>query len=191
MVARGTQSTGGSVGSVDIDELDLRIIGAMQVDSRRSVADISRAIGAPKSTVQRRLDALIRSRVIMATTYVDSARLGLPIHVHLNLRIDLARYDDAVAEIVALTEVRWVAATTGSFDLVAEGFFASPDHLHEFIRQKLAPIPGVTSVETSVILKLEKFSFNWDEIRREADQRQLPHIPLAGSPRPEGVSGMD
>ena len=191
MVARETQATGGSVGSVDIDELDLRIIGAMQVDGRRSVADICRAIGAPKSTVQRRLDALIRNHVIMVTTYVDSARLGLPIHVHLNLRIDLTRYDDAVAEIVALTEVRWVAATTGSFDLVAEGFFASPDHLHEFIREKLAPIPGVTSVETSVILKLEKFSFNWDEIRHEADQHQLPHIPLAGSPRPERVSGMD
>jgi Lrp/AsnC family transcriptional regulator for asnA, asnC and gidA len=168
-------------GPIEVDDLDLQIIGAMQVDGRRSIADVSREIGAPKSTIQRRLEALIRNRVIMVTTYVDSAKLGVPIHVHLNLRIDLAKYDLAVRQIVALTEVRWVAATTGPFDIVAEGFFASPDHLHEFIRGKLSQIPGVTSVETSVILKLEKFSFNWDEIRREADQHQLPHIPLAGS----------
>ena len=167
-------------GRVEVDDLDLQIIGAMQVDGRRSIADVSRELGVPKSTIQRRLDALIRSQVIMVTTYVDSAKLGLPIHVHLNLRIDLAQYDAAVREVVALTEARWVAATTGPFDLVAEGFFASPDHLHEFIREKLSQIPGVTSVETSIILKLEKFSFNWDEIRREADQHQLPHIPLAG-----------
>jgi Lrp/AsnC family transcriptional regulator for asnA, asnC and gidA len=166
---------------VVVDDLDLRIIGAMQADGRRSIADISRELDAPKSTIQRRLDALIRNRVIMVTTYVDSAKLGLPIHVHLHLRIDLAQYDPAVRAIAALTEVRWVAATTGPIDIVAEGFFASPDHLHQFIREKVAQIPGVTSVETSVILKLEKFSFNWDEIRREADQHQLPHIPLAGS----------
>lgn len=181
----------GPGGSIEIDDLDLRIIGAMQVDGRRSIADMSRELGAPKSTIQRRLDALIRERVIMVTTYVDSAKLGLPIHVHLNLRIDLAQYDEAIREIVRLTEVRWVAITTGPFDLVAEGFFASPDHLHEFIREKLAPIPGVTSVETSVILKLEKFSFNWDEIRHQADQHQLPHIPLAGSGAHIGHSGVD
>jgi Lrp/AsnC family transcriptional regulator for asnA, asnC and gidA len=169
----------GSQRGAAIDELDLRIIGALQVDGRRPVVDIARELGVPKSTVQRRLDALIRDRVIMIAAYADSAKLGLGIHVHLNLRLDLARYQEALDAIVALPNVRWVAITTGPADVVAEAYFASPNHLHEFIRNDLAPIQGVTAVETSVILSVEKFTFHWDTLRREADEHVLSHIRLS------------
>jgi Lrp/AsnC family transcriptional regulator, regulator for asnA, asnC and gidA len=161
-----------------VDDLDLRIIGALQVDGRRSILDISRELGEPRSTVKRRLDNLIRNRVIMVTAYVDSAKLGLPIHVHLNMRIAMESYAEALAEIVKLTEIRWIAATTGPADIVAEGFFASPDHLHDFIKNRLSAINGIRSVETSLILSLEKFTFHWDEIRAAADQYVPAHIPL-------------
>ncbi len=162
-----------------LDDLDLRIIGALQVDGRRSVVDIARQLGVPKSTVQRRLDALIRNRVIMIAAYADSAKLGLPIHVHLNLHVDLAHLQEVLDAVVALDEVRWVAVTTGPADIVAEGFFASPDHLNEFIRTKLAPIRGITRAETSVLLSIEKFTFHWDAMRRLADQATRSHIPLS------------
>jgi Lrp/AsnC family transcriptional regulator, regulator for asnA, asnC and gidA len=164
---------------VTIDDLDLRIIGALQTDGRRPVVDIARELGVPKSTVQRRLDALIRERVIMIAAYADSAKLGLGIHVHLNLRLDLARYQQALDAIVSLPQVRWVAITTGPADVVAEAYFASPNHLHEFIKYDLAPIEGVTGVETSVILSVEKFTFHWDALRREADQHVLAHVRLS------------
>src|SRR5687767_8487314 len=125
---------------VAIDELDLRIIAELEVDGRRPAVEIARVLDVPKSTVQRRLDALIRNRVIMIAPFADSAKLGLSIHAHLNLNVDLAQYQEALEAVVALPEVRWVAATTGPADIVAEGFFASPEHLHHFIKHKLAPI---------------------------------------------------
>lgn len=120
--------------SVQVDELDLKIIGALQVDGRRPVAEIARQIGMSKSTVQRRLDTLIRDRVIMIAAYADSAKLGLGIHVHLNLRVDLSAYQRVTDAVAALTEVRWVAVTTGPADIVVEAYFASSNHLHEFIK---------------------------------------------------------
>lgn len=165
-------------GRTTIDDLDLRIIGALQVDGRRPVVDIARELGVPKSTVQRRLDALIRDRVIMIAAYADSAKLGLGIHVHLNLRLDLEYYQEALDAIVALPHVRWVAVTTGPADVVAEAYFASPNHLHEFIKNDLAPIKGITAVETSVILSVEKIAFHWDALRRQAEQHVLPHVRL-------------
>lgn len=168
----------GSTTSIAIDDLDLRIIGALQMDGRRPVVDIARELDVPKSTVQRRLDALIRDQVIMIAAYADSSKLGLGIHVHLNLRLELAHYQEALDAIVALPHVRWVASTTGPADVVAEAYFASPNHLHEFIKNDLAPIVGITAVETSVILSVEKFAFHWDVLRREADQHVLSHVRL-------------
>jgi Lrp/AsnC family transcriptional regulator, regulator for asnA, asnC and gidA len=179
--ARATAAADGRAGQARVDELDLRIIGALQVDGRRPAVEIARELGVPKSTVQRRLDTLIRERVVMIAAYADSAKLGLSMHVHLNLRVELAHYQDVLDAVVGLTEVRWVAVTTGPADIVAEAYFSSSNHLHEFIRTKLAPIPGITGVDTSVILSVEKFTFQWDALRREADHYVLPHVRLSAA----------
>jgi Lrp/AsnC family transcriptional regulator, regulator for asnA, asnC and gidA len=165
--------------AVEIDDIDLKIIGALQIDGRRPVADIGRAIGVPKSTVQRRLDALIRHGVIMVAAYADSSKLGLGIHVHLNIRVELAAFQEVIDAVSALTEVRWLAVTTGPADIVAEAYFASSSHLKEFVKDKLAPIRGITSVETSVILSVEKLTFHWDALLREAAQHSPPHVRLS------------
>jgi Lrp/AsnC family transcriptional regulator for asnA, asnC and gidA len=143
------------------------------------VASIARELGVPKSTVQRRLDALIRERIIMIAAHADSARLGLNIHAQINLSVDLAHYQSVVDAIRALTEVHWLAVVTGSKDLVAEGYFASATHLHEFIREKLAPIPGIQRIETSVILRVEKLSFHWDALLREAARHVYPDVRVS------------
>lgn len=165
----------------EVDDLDLRIIGALQVDGRRPVAEIARELVVPKSTVQRRLDALIRDRVIQVAAYADSGKLGLGMHVHLNLKVDLARFQDVIDAVGALTEVRWLAVMTGQHDLVAEAYFASAAHLHEFVRDKLAPIPGLQSLETAVILSVEKITFHWDALLREASRHTYPHVQLGAS----------
>jgi DNA-binding Lrp family transcriptional regulator len=161
-----------------VDDLDLRIIGALQQDGRRAVVEIARDLGVPKSTVQRRLDALIRDEVIRIAAYADSEKLGLGIHVHFNLRLDLSRYQQAIDEVAQLVEVRWLAVTTGPSDIVAEAYFASPTHLDQFIRTKLSAIKGVTSVETAVILSVEKLAFHWDALIREAADQSVPHVRM-------------
>jgi Lrp/AsnC family transcriptional regulator, regulator for asnA, asnC and gidA len=164
---------------VPVDELSLQIIGALQVDGRRPVADIARELDVPKSTVQRRLDALIRDGVIQIAAFADSSKLGLGIHAHLNVEVDLVHYDAVIEAMRALTEVRWLAVTTGPYDLVAEAYFASPTHLLEFIRDKLASIPGMKRIETTVILKVEKLAFNWDALLREAAHHGDAHVRMS------------
>jgi Lrp/AsnC family transcriptional regulator, regulator for asnA, asnC and gidA len=163
----------------EVDDLDLRIIGALQLDGRRPVADIARELGVPKSTVQRRLDTLIRQKIIMVAAYADSSKLGLGIHAHLNLRVNLAQSEGVTEAVAALTEVRWLAVTTGPADIIAEAYFASPGHLHEFITTKLAAISGIVGVETSVILKVAKLTFHWDELLRESVHHAPPHVLLS------------
>lgn len=160
------------------DELNLRIISALQVDGRRPVAEIARDLDVPKSTVQRRLDALIRDRVIKVAAYADSSKLGLEMHVQFHVKVTLGHFQEVIDAVGNLTEVRWLAVVTGQHDLIAEAYFASASHLHAFIRDTLARIPGVQSIETAVILSVEKMTFHWEALVREAAQHIYPHVHL-------------
>ncbi|HQX64048.1 MAG TPA: Lrp/AsnC family transcriptional regulator [Thermomicrobiales bacterium] len=179
----GMTLAGTATDAYSLDELDLRILGALQDDGRKPVAEIARELDVPKSTIQRRLDALIREQVVRFAAYADSERLGLNIHVHLNLRVELASYQSVIDAVGQLVEVRWLAVTTGPYDLVAEAYFVSSTHLHEFIRDRLATIPGITGVETSVILKVEKLAFHWDALLREARRHAGPHVRMVAPAR--------
>ena len=69
----------------------------------------------------------------------------------------------AVAEqLVGLPEVRYLGFSTGRYDLIMEAFFVDHEHLLEFVSTKLGGLDGVTGVETSLILKVAKFSYEWE-----------------------------
>ena len=52
--------------------------------------------------------------------------------------------------------------STGRYDLIVEAFFADHEHLLEFVSTTLGGMPGVSAVETSLILKVAKFSYEWE-----------------------------
>ena len=41
-------------------------------------------------------------------------------------------------------------------------FFNDQEHLLEFVSRKLGVLKGVTGAETSLILKVAKFSYEWE-----------------------------
>jgi Lrp/AsnC family transcriptional regulator, regulator for asnA, asnC and gidA len=43
-----------------------------------------------------------------------------------------------------------------------EAFFSDHEHLLEFVSRKLGALKGVTGAETSLILKVAKFSYEWE-----------------------------
>jgi Lrp/AsnC family transcriptional regulator for asnA, asnC and gidA len=64
--------------------------------------------------------------------------------------------------LVSQPEVRYVGYSTGRYDLIVEAFFSDHEHLLDFVSTTLGAMPGVTTVETSLILKVAKFSYEWE-----------------------------
>ncbi|MDP9369878.1 MAG: Lrp/AsnC family transcriptional regulator [Chloroflexota bacterium] len=160
---------GNAVSDVDLDETDLRIIGLLQKDGRRSNSGIGRELGLPESTVRRRIERLRRDDFIKIVAIANHERMGLPVHVIMGLSLDLARNATATRALVNLIQVGWLAATTGPYDILLEASFPSMRHLHEFITKELAQIEGVERVETAIVLDLAKHTFDWLAFLR-ADQ---------------------
>lgn len=144
-----------------LDNLDEQIISMLQVDGRRSSADIARELGIPRSTVRRRIESLVEDKVITIRAFADAQTIGLPIHVWLELRVAPEEVADVSHALTELKELRWVGIVSGASNILAEGFFVSNQHLHTFAMERLARIPGIHQIEMHHVLSLEKFAFDW------------------------------
>ena len=153
----------------NLDETDLRVIGCLQEDGRRSTLGIARELGLPEATVRRRSERLLRGGFIEVVAAANREKLGLPVHVIMGLAIDISRGTEVIAEVARLEETGWVAATTGPYDVMLEACFRDTRHLHAFVTGRLAQIAGVERVASAIVLDLAKHGFDWRRLMSGAE----------------------
>jgi Lrp/AsnC family transcriptional regulator for asnA, asnC and gidA len=127
----------------ELDALDRRIIAELQDDGRKPSTEIARRLGVPRPTVARRIERLVSQQIITIGAFANGRRIGLPIHVMIQITVEPQQHAEVVAAIVALDEVRWVGVATGPYDLLIEGMMRSNEHLQQFLLKKLAVIEGI------------------------------------------------
>jgi Lrp/AsnC family transcriptional regulator, regulator for asnA, asnC and gidA len=143
----------------DLDDVSKGIIEQLQQDGRRPYATIGRAVGLSEAAVRQRVQRLIDSGVMQIVAVTDPLQLGFPRQAMVGLRTsaDLEETADHLAEI---QEVDYVVITAGSFDLIAEVVARNDDHLLEILKV-IRAVPGVTTTEAFVYLKLRKQTYSW------------------------------
>lgn len=148
--------------SLGLDPIDRAIIALLQKNGRLSNSAIARELGVSEPTVRRRINHLISTDQLRILAVPSPPAAKLALSAVLNLSCELKHLDAIVQTLVGFTELRYVAYTTGTYDLGCEGFFYSHQHLLDFLTKKIAAIEGITRIETSVVLKVAKFSFEWE-----------------------------
>lgn len=143
----------------DLDDVSKAIIEQLQEDGRRPYATIGRAVGLSEAAVRQRVQRLLDAGVMQIVAVTDPMQLGFPRQAMVGVRTsaDLETVADELAEITA---VDYVVITAGSFDLLAEVVARNDDHLMEILKE-IRAVPGVTSTETFVYLKLRKQTYSW------------------------------
>jgi DNA-binding Lrp family transcriptional regulator len=135
----------------------------LQDDGRKPTSEIALALAVPRTTVARRIDRLVRERVIRIGVFANSARIGLPIHILTEICVEPAALETVAETVAAFDEVRWVGMVTGHCDLITEGMFPSEAHLRDFIT-RLAKVSGITKMRTVHVFKVSKLAFNWEQM---------------------------
>ena len=151
----------------DLTDLDFDIVALLQEDGRRSTSEISRIVQTPDSTVRRRIDRLLRDKLLRVVAIVeDPARLGLDVHALFAVRVAPSDEKGVIARLQACDEIRWVVSATGAMNLRAEGYFHSLEHLDAFRSQTLAGMGDVRECQVDVVLGIYKNGFNWAAMAR-------------------------
>ncbi|MFG3228191.1 Lrp/AsnC family transcriptional regulator [Kitasatospora sp. NPDC048194] len=138
-----------------LDELDRALLERLGVDARQSHAVLAAAVGAPESTVRRRLHRLDAAGLLRTHTTVDPRLLGMAVDANLWLDVPPARLAAVGTELARHPQVHGVFATSGPTNLLATIFCSDHGGLYRFLTDTLGPL-GVTRAETTITARAVK-----------------------------------
>lgn len=139
-----------------LDDLDMRLIQLLAGDGRLSAAELAGQAEVSESAVRRRLEALRAGRALRFATLVDPRLMGYECELMLWLSIDLSRLEEVAKALSGRPEIRYLSATAGYSDLVAEVILPDLDSLYDFNSRVLGSLPGVRRSEIGIELQTVK-----------------------------------
>jgi Lrp/AsnC family transcriptional regulator, regulator for asnA, asnC and gidA len=152
---------GGNAPRSLIDETDREILRVLQVDGRTSNTEIARRLGVTETTVRKRLATMLENDLVQILAVPTPKLAGLTVSALMGISVQLSALQRVAQALKERPEVRYCGVSAGRYDLMIEAFFADHEHLVTFSSDVLGTMEGITDVETSVILKIEKFSYEW------------------------------
>ncbi|WP_382308920.1 Lrp/AsnC family transcriptional regulator [Herbiconiux sp. UC225_62] len=156
-----------------LDDLDRRIVVAMQHDGRASWRAIAEMVGSSTATVARRGQSLIASGVIKvainpalgATGQVDSFFIRINCAPGTQLMV--------AEQLVAHEDVRFITVVTGQYDIIAELVVKGGATHYPQLLEELQSIQGVERWRSDLVMHIYKVSFDWGR-QLFADTLALP-----------------
>lgn len=145
-----------------LDDFDREIIRLLQSDGRMPFLTIANKLELAEGTVRRRVSKLLDEGLLRIVGISDPFKVGLNTVAVVGMKVDRGRIDAIARELSDLNEVRYVALSTGNYDLVVEVVVSSNDELLTFLVDTLKGIPGINNTGTSIVLKVAKQNLAWD-----------------------------
>lgn len=144
-----------------LDELDLRILAALQRDARITNVALAEAVHLSPAPVYRRVQELEAAGVIRNyVTLLDPDALGLGVSMFISVSLD-KQVDSALrafeARIADYPEVMECYLMTGESDYLLRVVARDLKSLTALITDRLARIPNVASIRSSLALKQVKY----------------------------------
>lgn len=148
--------------SQSLDEIDLRILDALQRDARLTVDQLGRQVGLSASPTARRVRRLESDGVIRGyVALLDQARIGLPISVFASIKLERQREEELdrfAAAVSRWPEIVECYLMTGQRDYLLRIVVKDLPAYEAFLKQKLTRLEGVASIESSFALGQVKHS---------------------------------
>jgi Lrp/AsnC family transcriptional regulator for asnA, asnC and gidA len=136
------------------DELDQKIVCALQQDGRCGNNEIARDLDVSEGTVRNRIRKLSDAGILKIAGMINPDMIPEKQLVFLGVKVAISRDLDKIAgRIKDLNEVKSVSITTGRYDIIIEAWLEVKTGLIKFLSESLASIDGILSTESFLIMK--------------------------------------
>lgn len=145
----------------ELDEIDRRILAALQRNARLTNQELAAQVGVSPSPCWRRVRALEAAHVIKSyAALVEPAALGLNVSVFT--QVSLQRQEEKALQVFEAAVSEWPEILecylmTGDADYLLRVVVRDLAAYEQFLMQKLTRIPGVASIKSSFALRAVKY----------------------------------
>lgn len=140
-----------------MDSIDRKIIAELEGDGRLTVTELAERVGLSIAPCHRRLRELERTGVIVGyRAVVDPAAVGLGVEILANVTMDRGDFDTIAAfeeGLAAVPEVRHAERLFGIPDYLLRVVAPSLEDYAALRDQKLATLPGVRQITSTIVMK--------------------------------------
>ncbi|MBK7433512.1 MAG: Lrp/AsnC family transcriptional regulator [Chitinophagaceae bacterium] len=138
-----------------LDDLDFAILSYLQKDGRMSFTVIAEKLKVSIGTIRTRFNKLIEEGTINIIGRVDPEKVGFRSYAHIAVYVRPATLKEKVAQKIAkLSEVSFLAMTSGDYDLEVDVMCRDNEHLVQFVNE-LSKIEGVYQTKTTIYQGLQ------------------------------------
>lgn len=137
---------------VNLDPTDRALLALLRENARRSTAELARALGLSRTTVQSRIERLERARVIAGyTVKVDDAVEAALVRAHVMVTVGPKQTGAIEAALRRIPEVRSLHSVSGVFDLLTVVAAPSIQELDALI-DRIGALDGVERTTSAIVL---------------------------------------
>ena len=145
--------------AVVLDELDRKILQALQENAKQTYTEIGRLFGVAHSTVYDRIRKMEKLGIIKRyTAILDLEKSGMKCVTAIMTIFTDPKESENVARRLSRSEEVLEVSTSLSEELliIAKVVAEDQESLHSFIAQSVAPLPGVLRIRTSIVTRKYK-----------------------------------
>lgn len=143
-----------------LDDIDLRILDALQQEGRISNAEIARRLDMAASAIYERIRKLEDRGVIRGyTARLDPAALGYGLVAFVRIQTgEGARLSDTAPALDEMPEVQEAHRVVGEDCFFVKVRVRDTDDLARLLDEKIQPLPFVATTKTTIVLNTTKES---------------------------------
>ncbi len=142
--------------SVKIEELDRKIIDALNKDARMSFRRMAKELGISPTTLYNRVNKLKKSGVLKGyIPLIDAESVGYDLMAIISLRVKQEKDTEVQNAITKFPQVGAVYEVTGDWDLILVCYFKGREDLTDFLKKEL-PLSNIERAITHLVLNVIK-----------------------------------
>lgn len=157
-----------------MDRIERQIILLLQQNGRMSYVEMAERIGVTEGTIRRKVNRLLEADIIKVAAVADPHAIGFDSPAIITIKAESDKVPHVAEQLALLPSVRFVALTTGSYDIIVEGYWANNQELAKFLTVELAKVKGIREYSTSLVLKILKQTYDWGVPEPEEQEKELP-----------------
>jgi len=164
-----------------LDELDLSLIGAMQIQPRAAWKLLGEVLGVSPVTVARRWHELSAAGLAWVTVCASPALLTATSLALLEVRCEANRTHSVMARVLRDPYVVNAVHASGSYSLLLTVWTPDVAALSRYVLDRVSQIPGVLATSTCVASAVYADGSRWRLPSLDAERRRLlsPATPIA------------